>query len=196
VLERFLSAGTPPFYVGFGSQMDPDGARTVAMIREAARMKGYRAVIPAEWAGVEPGSSPDTDFLLIRHIPHTALFHRTSGVIHHGGAGTTFTAAMAGVPQTAIPHAMDQYHTADRLFQMGIGPAPVRKKLLTVQYLAKTMEAMVQNPRYKENALELKKKLSLRDGVEEIVNLVLGKLSAVANSPPSHYTSPYDRTAI
>lgn len=44
-------------------------------------------------------------------------------MIHHGGAGTTTTAAMAGAPQVIVPQIVDQPYWAARVAQLGIGVA-------------------------------------------------------------------------
>jgi vancomycin aglycone glucosyltransferase len=43
--------------------------------------------------------------------------------VHHGGAGTTTTAALAGAPQVVIPQAYDQRYWARRVGDLGIGIA-------------------------------------------------------------------------
>ncbi|MFD6367613.1 nucleotide disphospho-sugar-binding domain-containing protein, partial [Streptomyces roseolus] len=50
-----------------------------------------------------------------------------AGGAPHGGAGTTTTAARAGVPQVVVPRAGDQPYWADRVTALGLGaarPAP------------------------------------------------------------------------
>jgi vancomycin aglycone glucosyltransferase len=43
--------------------------------------------------------------------------------VHHGGAGTTTAAALAGAPQVVIPQMYDQHYWAQRIQQLGIGTA-------------------------------------------------------------------------
>ncbi|WP_206751600.1 nucleotide disphospho-sugar-binding domain-containing protein [Kribbella sp. VKM Ac-2569] len=43
--------------------------------------------------------------------------------MHHGGAGTTTTAARAGVPQLVVPLIADQPYWASRVAALGIGAA-------------------------------------------------------------------------
>lgn len=52
-----------------------------------------------------------------------ALFPRVAAVVHHGGAGTTTAAALAGVPQVVIPSHYDQHYWAQRVHTLGIGVA-------------------------------------------------------------------------
>jgi len=43
--------------------------------------------------------------------------------VHHGGAGTTTTAALAGAPQVVVPQIVDQPHWARRVAELDIGAA-------------------------------------------------------------------------
>ena len=49
-LLRFLAAGRPPVFVGFGSMLVPDTGRTTATIIEAIQLSGQRAILHAGWA--------------------------------------------------------------------------------------------------------------------------------------------------
>jgi hypothetical protein len=51
------------------------------------------------------------------------LFTRVAAVVHHGGAGTTTFAALAGTPQVVIPHVYDQSYWARRIQELGAGVA-------------------------------------------------------------------------
>jgi len=60
-------------------------------------------------------------------------------VIHHGGAGTTHSAARAGVPSVVVPLAGDQFFWADRLARLGVAPAPVKVRKLRAASLARSI---------------------------------------------------------
>jgi vancomycin aglycone glucosyltransferase len=56
--------------------------------------------------------------------------------VHHGGAGTTTTAALAGAPQVIVPQIVDQPYWAQRVTELGIGaghdgPTPTVESLST-----------------------------------------------------------------
>jgi vancomycin aglycone glucosyltransferase len=119
-LEAFLDAGEPPVYFGFSSMSAPKDLSR-AMIT-AARGNGRRAIVSRGWADVMlPDNEPDC--LSIREDNLQALFKRVAAVVHHGGAGTTTIAAMAGVPQVVVPQIWDQHYWARRVQQLGIGTA-------------------------------------------------------------------------
>jgi vancomycin aglycone glucosyltransferase len=119
-LERFLDAGDPPIYFGFGSsRATPDLGR--AMV-EAARTLGRRAIVSRGWAD-DPLVAEAPDCLEIGEVNVLALFARVAAVVHHGGAGTTAAAALSGAPQVVLPQRYDQPYWARRVGELGIGEA-------------------------------------------------------------------------
>jgi len=73
-LERFLAAGPPPVFVGFGSRNPADAARLTALVAEARRQAGVRMVIQAGWANLGTALQDDDDVLVIGEAPHDWLF--------------------------------------------------------------------------------------------------------------------------
>jgi vancomycin aglycone glucosyltransferase len=136
-IEAFLDGGEPPVYLGFGSMpVAKDVSRTLV---DAARAAGRRAIVAEGWAElalVDGGS----DCLSIGDVNQQALFPRMAAVVHHGGAGTTATAARAGVPQVVVPMFGDQPYWARRVVELGIGTS-VAARDLTVEALASAVES-------------------------------------------------------
>lgn len=119
-LEAFLAAGEPPVYVGFGSMPMPAGLAGV--IAGAARRADRRVIVSSGRAGLSlAGREPDC--LVIGDVNLPRLFERVAAVIHHGGAGTTTSAALAGAPQVVVPQRFDQPYWARRVRDLGIGIA-------------------------------------------------------------------------
>ncbi|MFJ8002039.1 glycosyltransferase [Streptomyces sp. NPDC096310] len=119
-LMAFLEAGSPPVYVGFGSMRAPEGIARAAV--EAIRARGRRAVVSRGWADLAVLDDRD-DCLVVGEVNQQALFGRVAAVVHHGGAGTTATAARAGAPQVVVPQMVDQPYWAGRVAALGIGAA-------------------------------------------------------------------------
>ncbi|GHF54557.1 vancomycin aglycone glucosyltransferase [Amycolatopsis bartoniae] len=120
-LVAFLAAGAPPVYVGFGSaRPSPDiGHRAV----EAIRAHGQRVLVSRGWADLDLADGRD-DLFAIGEVNQQRLFPRVAAVVHHGGAGTTQTAARAGVPQVVIPLPVsDNPYWAGRVAAAGAGAA-------------------------------------------------------------------------
>jgi len=102
----FLSKGPAPVYIGFGSM--PFGAeRNTQILREAVKAWGGRAVVARGWGGINPDDLPPSIFA-IEKAPHDKLFQYVSGVVHHGGAGTTAAGLALARPTFIVPQTVDQ----------------------------------------------------------------------------------------
>lgn len=137
-IRSFLATGAAPVFVGFGSMPAADPAGTTRIIVEATRRAKVRVLLSAGWAGLGEGGLPD-HCCVVGDVAHGALFQHVRAVVHHGGAGTTATAARAGVPQVVVPHLLDQFYWADRVARLGLGPAPLRVGSLTAERLARAL---------------------------------------------------------
>ncbi|MGB8387833.1 glycosyltransferase [Mycobacterium sp.] len=137
----FLDAGTPPVYVGFGS-MSLRHAKDIARVAiEAIRAQGRRALLSHGWADLAPIDDRD-DCFAVGEVNHQALFGRVAAVMHHGGAGTTTTAARAGAPQLVVPQGADQLYWAARVAVLGIGTA-YDGRTATVESLSAALETVL-----------------------------------------------------
>ena len=135
-VARFLDAGEPPIYFGFGSM--PVAERTSPLIIEAARATGRRAIVSRGWGGLELNDNA-SDCIAVEDVNHQALFGRMAMIVHHGGAGTTHAAARAGAPQVIVPMFGDQPFWASRVRELGMGTS-VPMAELTVDRLVSALE--------------------------------------------------------
>jgi vancomycin aglycone glucosyltransferase len=119
-LETFLDAGEPPVYFGFGSVHAPQELSQVMI--QTARALGRRAIVSRGWADLTLVDN-EPDCMAIGEVNLQALLKRVAAVVHHGGAGTTTLAALAGAPQVVIPQVYDQHYWAQRIHHLGIGTA-------------------------------------------------------------------------
>lgn len=117
-LEHFLDAGEPPVFVGFGSM--PAQQDVSAPVIAAVRSLGRRILVSHGWAGLDR-IDDGADCMAVGDVSHEMLFPRIAAVVHHGGAGTTASAARAGVPQVITPMFSDQFYWGDRITALGVG---------------------------------------------------------------------------
>jgi len=105
-LLRFLEAGSPPVYVGFGSMGQRDVQQTAQLVEEALRQSGQRGVLVTGWSGLAGDHLPHqiANLIMLDSIPHAWLFPHMAAVVHHGGSGTTGAGLRAGVPSVLVPH--------------------------------------------------------------------------------------------
>jgi UDP:flavonoid glycosyltransferase YjiC (YdhE family) len=165
-LQAFLDAGEAPIYVGFGSMTSSDAAALTAVVTEAVRISGVRAVLASGWGGLasEGAADGDAKVLHIDHAPHDWLFPRMAAAVHHGGAGTTGAAATAGIPSVVVPFYGDQPFWAHCLAQRGVAPPGLKRSSLDAPTLAAALREALQ-PGMRETARELGERIRAEDGV-------------------------------
>lgn len=176
-LERFLSDGPVPVYVGFGSMPRPDQARLLPLVTAAGRAAGVRLVVARFWEDTAAANAAGDVFFISRY-PHRQLFPRMAAVVHHGGAGTTATAAISGAPQVIVPHILDQFYWADRVHRAGLGPAPVWRSRLTIRNLADAIHHCLGRSQYRLRAAAVRRSIRHDGGTERAVREILASLRA------------------
>ena len=136
-LAKFLDAGAPPVYIGFGSIVVDDPDRFTSLIFEAVKKAGVRALVSKGWGGLgDENNTPDNVYML-ENTPHDWLFPRVSAVVHHGGAGTTAIGLKCGKPTMIVPFFGDQPFWGAMVARAGAGASePVPYKRLTADKLA------------------------------------------------------------
>lgn len=136
-LVEFLDMGEPPVYIGFGSIVVDDPDKFTALIFEAVKKAGVRALVSKGWGGLgDEGNTPDNIYML-ENTPHDWLFPRVSAVVHHGGAGTTAIGLKCGKPTMIVPFFGDQPFWGAMVANAGAGAQqPVPYKHLSIDALA------------------------------------------------------------
>lgn len=167
-LLDFLAAGPPPVGIGFGSMSQRDPDATTALVLEAVRQSGVRAVLLAGWGRLGAQRLPEGVFAL-ESVPHSWLYPRCAAVVHHGGAGTTAAALRAGVPAVVVPFHGDQPFWARRVHAAGVGPAPIPRRRLTARALAAALREATGEPRLATRAAALGTEIRAENGVARAV---------------------------
>lgn len=170
-LEEFLAAGPPPVYIGFGSMSSRRPGETATLVTRALAQAGQRAIILSGWGGLYGTNLPDSIFALDA-APFSWLFPRVAAVVHHGGAGTTAHGLRAGVPSVVIPFFGDQPFWGQRVFELGVGPAPIPFKKLTAGRLAQAIQAAVTDSTMRRAAADLGARIQAEDGVARAVAII------------------------
>lgn len=176
-LVEFLESGPAPVCIGFGSMSQRDPARTTALVLDAVRRSGVRAVLVAGWGGLKPGSLPPRVFA-IDSIPHAWLYPRCAAVVHHGGAGTTAAALRAGVPAIVVPFHGDQPFWASRVHAGRLGPQPIPRTKLTTSKLAAALTEATSDRSMSQRAAELGRRIRAEDGVGRAVDALVRIITA------------------
>lgn len=170
-LTSFLNAGDPPVYIGFGSMSGPKTAHVSRIVVEALQKANVRGILATGWGGLEANQLPET-IHKIDMAPHDWLFPRMAAVVHHGGAGTTAAGLRAGRPSLICPFAMDQPFWGRRVHALGVGPAPIAQRALTVDKFAHALRELVDHTPFHKNAGSIGEKLRQEDSIGNAVQFI------------------------
>jgi vancomycin aglycone glucosyltransferase len=164
-VEAFLQDGPAPIYIGFGSMVAPRARELVEQTVAAVRAVGRRGVIAGGWAALDTHIKEAGDLITVDNVPHSLIFPRVAAAVHHGGAGTTTAAALAGVPQVVLPHILDQYYWAHRVKVLGLGPPALPVERATVEALSNRLSRAVNDPLIRERVDSLAPAIAARNGL-------------------------------
>ena len=170
-LARFLEAGPPPVYIGFGSMPSKSPARLSRRVLEGVHRAGVRAILATGWGGLREFEKSETVHV-IRSAPHDALFKHVSAVVHHGGSGTTAAGLKAGRPTLVCYSTFDQPYWGRRIFTLGLGPKPQALKRLVADRFAAGLKELVSNESFCERAAETAQVIAAEDGLSTSVKII------------------------
>eukprot|EP01026_Neomeris_dumetosa_P033361 TRINITY_DN26605_c0_g1_i2.p1 TRINITY_DN26605_c0_g1~~TRINITY_DN26605_c0_g1_i2.p1 ORF type:complete len:309 (-),score=36.87 TRINITY_DN26605_c0_g1_i2:267-1193(-) len=174
-LMTFLQSGEPPVYIGFGSMPVMNPVKLTEDIYKAVRLTGSRVILSKGakvkgqqyFLGEGVDNKPD-NVLVIGPCPHDWLFEYCSGVIHHGGAGTTAAGLVTGCPTLVVPFFGDQPFWGQRIQKAGVGPPPCPISRLNTDVLVQAFE-MFADSKVKMSAQTIAESIRREDGVSGAV---------------------------
>lgn len=162
-LAAFLAAGEAPVTIGFGSMTPQDGEWLTRTVLGACERAGCRAILLQGWGALGDTALPSWAHVE-KEVPHSWLFARSSALVHHGGAGTTGAALRSGRPSLVVPLGFDQQFWGSRLHLLGVSPAPIKRRDLTIDNLAASLRAMRTNTAMRDAAARLGARVRSEDG--------------------------------
>jgi sterol 3beta-glucosyltransferase len=172
---KFLASGQPPIYVGFGSMHTRRSTQITQIVLTALEKTKQRAVLATGWGGIEGGSNeinlPENIFAL-DYVPHDWLFPQLSAIVHHGGAGTMAAAVRAGIPAVIIPFFGDQHFWGQRYYELGVTPAPILQKRLSVERLTGAIQLATHDEAIRTRMQALGERIREEDGVKRAVEII------------------------
>lgn len=182
-LQAFLAAPEKPVVITFGS-MGGRAEEMTAIVVDAVRQAGCRAILQGGWAGLGGAalSGAEDRILRVDYVPHEYLFSHAACVVHHGGAGTTSAALRAGVPSVIVWYMLDQPYWGNLLAGLDLGPKPLARLGLTAADLAARIGEAVANASYRENCAKVAQQLAEEQGVEVAVREIQAFIGAIARS--------------
>jgi UDP:flavonoid glycosyltransferase YjiC (YdhE family) len=170
-LVRFLAAGDPPVCFSFGSMTDRNSAEITQTVSAALKKSGRRGIIVTAWGGLQAIETSDRVFV-IDTVPFHWLWPQCAAVVHHGGSGATSAGLRAGVPSLVVAFMADQPFWGRRIFELGCGPRPIRRKALTTDRLATAIEQAVADRAVQQRAAAIGQQIRSEDGIVRAVQLI------------------------
>ncbi|WP_067182513.1 activator-dependent family glycosyltransferase [Microtetraspora niveoalba] len=153
------SSQTGAFPVSFGEVLEATADLDVEMV----------ATVPErlqEELRTVPGNVRLSGF-----VPLNPLLQQCSAIVHHGGAGTQWTAVLNGVPQLMLPWQFDSVLKARMLREVGAGLA-VERHELTAEGLRTDLERLLKEPSFAEAATRLRDQTLATPSPNEVVPLL------------------------
>lgn len=169
-LMQFIQNGDPPVYIGFGSMVSDKLQKYLSLTIKACQNVGVRAVVVQGWKNLEEKNYDNIYFA--EAMPHNFIFKHVQAVIHHGGAGTFAAGLSNGKPTMVVPFGGDQPFSANRAYQLGIGPKPLITELINVYTLSEKIRDLVDNEDYKINAMALAEQVNKENGVVTAADII------------------------
>jgi UDP:flavonoid glycosyltransferase YjiC (YdhE family) len=170
-LVRFIKAGPPPVYAGFGSMSLANPKQTVQDVIAALDANNARGVIAAGWSEYRPTDLPENVFT-IDAMPHDWLLPQMAAAVHHGGAGTTGAALRAGIPQVVVPFLGDQFFWGLQVEKRGVGPKAVPNKQLTAKALGDAIGKTLNDRQMCQRAGEIGGHVRAENGLARAAQII------------------------
>ena len=95
-----------------------------------------------------------------------------AAIIHHGGAGTTATAALSGKPQVIVPHILDQYYHGHKVFKSGFGSAPIMRSKLTAKRMIDALTCCFSNPNIQQKAIQIAQSIHPENSLHKAIRTI------------------------
>lgn len=177
-LQSFLAAGEKPIILALGAMSFESGQEREKLdaFVNAFRSTGMRAVIQGFQKTLSDYELPET-MLSVGSVPHSWLFSQGYAVIHHCGFGTSASAMLYGIPSIPVPHVLDQFAFADRLYKAGVAVKPIKAGELSEEKLVHAISELKNNygeirAAVREAAIKMRAEKGLEKSVEMIENVL------------------------
>lgn len=173
-LKSFLDAGEKPIILAMGAMSfeSREEVTKLDMFVKAFEQTGMRAVIQGFHQSLKQYQLPET-MRAVGSIPHNWLFKQGYLVIHHGGFGTSASAMIYGIPSIVIPHVLDQFALADRLYKLKVSAKPLKASEMSFDNIVQAIEECKTNYKeLKQNVIKISDQIRTEHGLETALQLI------------------------
>jgi len=161
-----MKDGPAPIVFTLGSAAVMAAGRFFEYSARAAMKLGVRAVllIGKDERNRPPMQLPDS-ICVADYAPYSALFSRSSLVVHQGGVGTTAQCLQAGKPMLIMPYSHDQPDNARRMRRLKVSRT-IQRENYTPTRVARKLRKILDEPMFAERAESVMRQLSLENGTK------------------------------
>ena len=118
------------------------------------------------------GASAPPNVIVSDYVPASlVLSHNCIAMITHGGRGSIYSALHHGVPIVGIPNQGEQEWNLDAVVRFGLG-RKLSPKRITFDAFRDAMRAVIDDPRYRDNASAFRERLRAYDGVGTAASII------------------------
>ncbi|GHT55742.1 glycosyl transferase [Spirochaetia bacterium] len=173
-LRKFIKKDDKPvLFFTLGSCRTKKREQICSWLLEISRGHGYKFVVGSGFSHMGKSLAGQEDvYILDSFIPHHIVFPLFDGIVHHGGAGTTHSAARAGKPQMVLPIFIDQHYWGNQVYNLKIGPDFIGATHVKKALLEKRVVDLMGNPLYKTNAASMAEKVNAENGIQALCEFV------------------------
>ncbi|GHT49850.1 hypothetical protein FACS1894102_4940 [Spirochaetia bacterium] len=174
-LSQFVQKDSlPTVFFSLGSCTHKKRDIVSAWLLDICRAHNYKLVVGSGWFKTGANlNAEDNLFILDKYLPHNLVLPLFDALIHHGGSGTTHSAARSGKPQLVLPILIDQFYYARRTQKLGVSPgSPKHFKKLSKKFLEKQLVDMIEDSSYRKNAEALAEKINAEKGLAAMYDYI------------------------
>lgn len=165
-LENWLTNGTSPIYIGFGSNGVGNSQKFVSLIQAILRETNERILFCTGW-GVFNNLPQHKNLFVTKYINHEAILPKCKLGIFHGGAGTLATMLRNELPVIIISFYTDQPTWGKIVEKLELGIHIPVKKLNEEKLLRAILK--VQHQKIKKNVVKMGAKIRSENGLENAI---------------------------
>lgn len=173
-LRAFLSAGDKPIILTLGAMSfeSKQEKEKLDIFVGAFQKTGMRAIIQGFNKTLIDYQLPET-MISVGSVPHSWLFRQGCCVIHHCGFGTSASSLLYGIPTISVPHVLDQFAFADRLYKLKVSVKPINaSKLSEAKLISAINELKANYSEMHDRVQDLAEKMQEENGLDNAVRLI------------------------
>jgi len=164
--------GEPLVYASMGTLQNGIEAVFSAIAQAVTPRPGMQLVLSiGDSVDAKQISSLPANCIVVNRAPQIELLKRSALCITHAGLNTVLECLTQGVPMVAIPVTNDQPGVAARIAYTKTGAyVPIQE--MTASRLSALIEEVLTNPKYRQNANNMKRMIAETNGLEKATDLL------------------------